>query len=217
MLHKHLSGLERTMKISVWLDEKMRAGTEWNSDILINLREAHVILLLISPDFIASKFCYTIEMAEAFILQQNKKLLIIPVFLSPILHDDHPFNALQSLPSQPRYYSDWDDKNAACVDICKGIKEAIEHYIKDIVSIKKSEIEDCIVSGDIAQACKNLIGLANDFSDKESVRAAMVISASYNNIIKRDKGDYKELKMIAMEILVLMDTIVPQTSLIKAA
>jgi hypothetical protein len=44
--------------IDVWYDGEISAGTEWAQEIKMHLNDAKVILLLISPDFINSDYCY---------------------------------------------------------------------------------------------------------------------------------------------------------------
>src|SRR5215472_216988 len=53
-LDKHLWSLKRSGKITTWYDEEIFPGTNWQYEINIHLDTAHIILLLISPDFIAS-------------------------------------------------------------------------------------------------------------------------------------------------------------------
>jgi TIR domain len=51
--------------IRVWYDHAIPAGTEWASQIDEHLNSAQIILLLISPDFLASTFCWETEMMRA--------------------------------------------------------------------------------------------------------------------------------------------------------
>src|SRR5438309_1144978 len=64
-LEKHLSLLKSQRLITGWKDRDIKAGEEWKSKINSNLQAANIILLLISPDFMASPYCFSIEMREA--------------------------------------------------------------------------------------------------------------------------------------------------------
>ena len=64
-LETHLSNLRRQNVIASWYDGDISPGTEWNSQIIEHLNTDHIILLLISADFMASDFCYSIEMTQA--------------------------------------------------------------------------------------------------------------------------------------------------------
>ncbi len=65
-LSKHLSTLKQEGLIRDWSDREIRPGDEWEHEILEHLSTAQIILLLISPDFLASNFCSNIEMERAF-------------------------------------------------------------------------------------------------------------------------------------------------------
>src|SRR2546421_2433710 len=64
-LEAHLSLLRRQGLIANWHDRQILAGEEWSQEIDEHLEAASIILLLISPDFLASDYCYEIEMQRA--------------------------------------------------------------------------------------------------------------------------------------------------------
>ncbi len=64
-LEKHLSALRRMGQIKEWHDHEINAGTDWKREIDIHLSTANIILLLISPDFLHSEYCYQVEMKQA--------------------------------------------------------------------------------------------------------------------------------------------------------
>ncbi len=71
-LKKHISPLQRRQLINVWHDRDISAGTEWKQKIARRLDEAHIILLLISPDFIHSEYCYSTEMKRPSLSRDGK-------------------------------------------------------------------------------------------------------------------------------------------------
>ena len=64
-LAKHLMLLERQRVISAWHDRAIDAGDEWRQEIEQRLNAADIILLLISADFLASDFCWGVELERA--------------------------------------------------------------------------------------------------------------------------------------------------------
>src|SRR5579859_5596146 len=64
-LKTHLRPLQRQGLIDVWHDRDISAGTEWEPEIKLHMDAAQIILLLVSPDFMDSKYCYGIEMKRA--------------------------------------------------------------------------------------------------------------------------------------------------------
>ena len=52
-LKAHLMPLQREKLIDVWHNRDIKAGTEWEREIDKHLNSAQIILLLVSPDFMA--------------------------------------------------------------------------------------------------------------------------------------------------------------------
>ena len=61
---KSLSGLKRHYHLGNWYDREILAGQAWEEIIAEQLNSANIIFLLISPDFMASDYCYGIERRE---------------------------------------------------------------------------------------------------------------------------------------------------------
>src|SRR5712692_10537591 len=80
-LKSHLRPLQREGLIELWYDRKISAGTEWEPEIDIHLKQAQIVLLLISPDFMDSDYCYGIEMQKAIERPQRGEARVIPILL----------------------------------------------------------------------------------------------------------------------------------------
>ncbi|GHO82608.1 hypothetical protein KSZ_06140 [Dictyobacter formicarum] len=83
-LEKHLSPLRRQGIISSWHDRRIQPRVEWAQAIDDQLNAASVILFLISPDFLASDYCYGREMRRALERHEAKKAIVIPVLFRAI-------------------------------------------------------------------------------------------------------------------------------------
>src|ERR1035437_10920098 len=64
-LETQLTMLKRQGVISVWHDRRLIAGDRGDEGISRQLEAADIILLLVSPDFMASEYCYSVEMTSA--------------------------------------------------------------------------------------------------------------------------------------------------------
>src|SRR5438067_35179 len=94
-LATHLSNLRRQGLISDWFDGDIAPGAEWKEQILTHLNKAQIILLLISADFMASEFCYSIAMQQAIARHQAKQAKVIPIILRPTDWEGAPFSDLK--------------------------------------------------------------------------------------------------------------------------
>lgn len=89
-LEKHLSLLQRQGVIAAWHDRQILPGATWAQAIDSHLETAAIILLLISPDFLASDYCYGIEMDRALERQATGKARVLPIILRPVDWQGHP-------------------------------------------------------------------------------------------------------------------------------
>jgi hypothetical protein len=98
-LEKHLSLLRRQGLITAWHDRHILPGADWSQAIDEHLERASVILLLISADFLASDYCYGLEMQRALQRQQANEARVVPILLRPVDWHNAPFAHLQALPT----------------------------------------------------------------------------------------------------------------------
>jgi hypothetical protein len=124
-LEKHLSILKRHGLITGWNDRKIGAGKEWEKEISSHLENAQIILLLISSDFIASDYCYSVEMKKALQRHETGEARVIPIILRPVEWAETPFSKLQILPTDAKPVTLWEDIDEAFSIIARGIWEAI--------------------------------------------------------------------------------------------
>ena len=125
-LATHLSTLQRQGQISAWYDGDITPGVDWKTAIQTHLNKARLILLLISADFMASDFCYSIEMQQALARHKSNQARVIPIILRPTDWEKAPFAALQALPTQGKPVSKWRDHDEAFQDVVKGLRAAIK-------------------------------------------------------------------------------------------
>jgi tetratricopeptide (TPR) repeat protein len=87
---------------------------------------AQIILLLISPDFIASEYCWGVELARALERHQANQAHAIPVILRPCDWSNSPFGRLQALPDGGRPITTWPNADEAFLNVIGGIRRSIQ-------------------------------------------------------------------------------------------
>jgi len=127
MLEKHLSKLRRQGIISDWHFRKISPGKEWDREIKSHLNSSHIILLLVSPDFIRSTYCNDIEVKRAMKRNRNKEAVVIPVILRPVAWEKCLFGKLQALPEGAKAITKWHSRNEAFKNIAEGIRQVVEN------------------------------------------------------------------------------------------
>lgn len=81
-----------------------------------------MILLLISPDFLASDYCYKIEMQRALERQQAGQARVIPLILRPCDWQTAPFGHLQVLPRNGQPITTWSNQDEAFLEISRSLR-----------------------------------------------------------------------------------------------
>ena len=125
-LEIHLSLLKQEGLITGWYDREIRAGAEWASEIETHLNSAHIILLLVSPDFMASDYRYSIEMKRALERHEAREARVIPVILRPTDWERAPFGKLQALPTDRRPITKWSNRDEAFLRVAQDIRKVVD-------------------------------------------------------------------------------------------
>ncbi len=128
-LDRHLSGLKREYQITSWSDGEIIPGAEWQKEIDSQLNTANIILLLISAHFIASDYCYGIEMKWAIERHEAGTARVIPIILRRVYWENAPFSKLQVLPTDAKPVTQWLDRDEAFWNTTMGIRNAIKELI----------------------------------------------------------------------------------------
>ncbi|HJQ16391.1 MAG TPA: toll/interleukin-1 receptor domain-containing protein [Allosphingosinicella sp.] len=127
-LEKQLALLKRQGVIDTWHDRRIHAGEEFANAIDMHLEDCEIILLLVSSDFLASDYCYDIEMKRAMERHEAGEAVVIPVILRSCLWSDAPFGKLNATPPDGKPVTQWSDRDQAFTEVAKAIKKAAERF-----------------------------------------------------------------------------------------
>jgi TIR domain/AAA domain len=125
-LETHLSLLKRQGLISTWYDRQIVPGTNWAKVIDERLELASIILLLVSPDFLASDYCYQVEMKRALERHEAGQAQVIPIVMRPTDWKGAPFAHLQALPTDAKAITTWSNQDEAFLRVAEGIRKVVE-------------------------------------------------------------------------------------------
>jgi formylglycine-generating enzyme required for sulfatase activity len=124
-LEKHLAWLRRSGLISEWNDRNIDVGEDWAKEIDRNLTSADIILLLVSASFIASDYCWGVELKRALDRHDKGEARVIPVILRPCRWGATPFAKLQAAPADAKPVTSWPDQDAALDDVASKIERVV--------------------------------------------------------------------------------------------
>jgi hypothetical protein len=126
-LQKQLRVFQRQQLISVWYDRDISPGEEWEKEIHAHLSTAQIVLLLVSPDFMASDFSYGVEMRIALERHTRGESRVIPIIVRPVPWQDGPLGTLLALPKdgKPINSAIWHNQDEAFFNVAEGIRRVI--------------------------------------------------------------------------------------------
>ena len=125
-LDTHLALLRRRGVLNPWHDRRIEPSDEWKQSIDSHLEAADIVLLLISPDFMASDYCYDIEMTRAIARHQSGAARVVPVIARSVDLEGAPFATIQALPKDAKPVTSWSNRDEAWTDVAKGIRKLAE-------------------------------------------------------------------------------------------
>jgi tetratricopeptide (TPR) repeat protein len=131
-LTKHLSVWQRQGLIENWDRHSINAGDDWKNAMEEYLQKSDIILLLISPDFIASDDCFNFEMLRAMKQYKAGKASVIPIILRPSPWYDLPCASLQSLPRSNQEDVKpivlWENQDLAFAEVVNDLLKVVAQY-----------------------------------------------------------------------------------------
>ncbi|SER52022.1 TIR domain-containing protein [Azotobacter beijerinckii] len=127
-LEDHLATLKRQGVIQIWHDRKILAGDDWKGKIDHHLNDAEIIVFLISPSFLASEYCFDVEVRRAMERHAEGAAKIIPIIVRPCLWQESEFSEFQVVPRDGQAITLWSDKDSAWLDAISGLKKYIDEF-----------------------------------------------------------------------------------------
>jgi hypothetical protein len=124
-LEVHLSMLKRQGILETWHDRRITAGEEFDRTISKNLEAADIILLLVSPDFLASDYCYNTEMQRSLERHERNESCVIPIILRPCDWRHAPFSKLLVMPKDGKPVSKFSSQDDAFLEVVTAIRQVV--------------------------------------------------------------------------------------------
>jgi small GTP-binding protein len=130
-LVKMLAGLQRRGVIDAWQDRRIEPGAEWFPAIKQAINECDLALLLVSADFIASRFINGEELPDLLKRRQQEGMTVIPIIVRDCMWQAEPvLKDLQALPTDGKAVITCSEATGERDRVWKDIAQAIEKLAK---------------------------------------------------------------------------------------
>jgi len=128
-----LAGLQRRGVIDTWQDRRIESGAEWFDAIHNAMKECNMALLLVSPDFVASRFIQEKELAHLFQRRVEEGLRVVPIIVRPCLWQSEPvIKDLQALPKDGKPVISFSKENGDRDQVWAEIGKVVENFAQYI-------------------------------------------------------------------------------------
>ena len=130
-LETHLSGLQRSRLIRTWTAHQIGPGRDARAAIDQRIDQAHLILLLISPDFLASDYYYDVEMKRALERHRLGRARVVPIVVRHVDWRGTHIESLTMLPENARPVSSpgWGTIDTAWLSVARSLRSVVEEMM----------------------------------------------------------------------------------------
>ena len=188
-LVEHLAPLqEYEQLIDLWHDREIPPGDNWDSEINSRLKEADIILFLVSSAFINSRYCRSVEVAQALERHQRKEAKVIPVIIRACGWLSTPLKILQGIPRDNKAVASSGDRyarDAVWNQVAQDIGKVARELKKKIQLEKAAEAKQLALAQFQEQAAKFYAN--GHFSPAQL--SQLDIIARRNNLTTEEKED----------------------------
>ena len=106
-LATYLAPLKQQNKIEEWYDRRIEPGQNWEKEITDRLDSANLFILLVTGDFLASDYCFGVEVERALARLKKGEVKIVPILAKPCLWQESRFSELQMVPRDTKPMTSW--------------------------------------------------------------------------------------------------------------
>jgi hypothetical protein len=127
-LDAHLSALRQTEIIEVWWDGRIPPGGQIEPVIRQKMRDADVVVCLVTANYMNSDYCYRQELVDAISKSAAGEGVAIAVIGKACDWQITPLKHLKALPKDGMPLTSWPVRDEGLADVAAGIRLAIEAF-----------------------------------------------------------------------------------------
>ncbi len=214
-LERHLGALKRLNLIRDWSNQNVPIGANRMQAVDAHINTAHIILLLISADFMDSDYCYSIEMQRALERHKQGKARVIPILLREVYLGDTPIASLRALPTDGVPITSWNNRDEALTNVAKGIVDTIQDFKanfgnKYLNHENRSDLRDNAPTQD--PDANKIRGTAVGLRNNQNLTRAVDTNETAKNIVTSSSAIPKGEPFILENVPLLPSSLLPKSA-----
>ncbi len=136
---RHMANLIRQGLVSESYDRQISAGTEWKEYLDTAISNAQIILVFMSPDYLASDYLYGLELQHALERQRAGEAVIIPIILRPVHWQSTPISRFQAFPPQGKPITSYTSLDLGFFEAAQALGKVVQSLLDQAIQRKKEQ------------------------------------------------------------------------------
>lgn len=141
-LQECLSPIRAEKVIDDWYDDRIQPGARWNTEIGEALERARLVLFIVSPDLLASRYVQEVELPKALELERGGRCQIVPIVARATEWGGSPLAEFQALPKGARPVESYSAAEIAYAEIAGGLREVCKRIVDWENPYKRARVGD---------------------------------------------------------------------------
>lgn len=190
-IEKHLAVLKHEKLIQAWHDRKIGPGHHIHESIREKLEGADLFILLVSPDFLDSRYCYEVELSRALERRAEGTATVLPVIAQHCEWPRTPLGDLLAVPRDGTPIADYKNPDQAYAEVAKAIRSAATEILNRRQSACRPAAPQASEKPDADRGTPPVadLRLPRQFSDRErddyAVKAFEDVSTMFEDLIQQ--------------------------------
>jgi hypothetical protein len=128
--------------IDDWYDNRIQPGARWNAAIESALDRARLMIFIVTPNLLASRYVADVEIPKAIERERSGLCQVVPLMIRQADWSDSPLAQFQALPGGGRWMSEYANPEPAYRAIAEGLREVCKRIVDWENPYKHSQVGD---------------------------------------------------------------------------
>lgn len=135
-LETNLAVLKNSRQIKSWDMGEITPGADWDDSVRKALADAQVILLIVTADFLASKYINQVELKNALKRHRERTVIVIPIIVTYSAWEDTALKTIQALPPKGKPIVSWKPRSKGWLEVAQGVRKAVTKISGDAKTLE---------------------------------------------------------------------------------
>ncbi len=129
-LYDHLAGLRHDKSITTWSSRMIGPDLgDFRREVDPSLETSQIVILLITARYLASPWCYSVEVARAFEMLRAGRVWVVPVIVESCDWRGTEIQGLTKAPDGGKPVTTWPDQNRAWMNVACQVRAIVEQKL----------------------------------------------------------------------------------------